>query len=142
MFWVVKEILEATANRSAQGDEPHGQDHEHARLYVEDLTSKRKTDPFVSRAVADYGGTVGLERRSGHGCGNDCVKKSFSIRIFPTSPPSRLPSIAFFGFWREPQSQCAHAVVNYRAIPRKITCDLYRRSHYHTLCAFFIRHSN
>ncbi len=68
-FGVVKEILEATANRSAQGDEPHGQDHEHPRRYVEDLTPKGKTDPFVSRALADYGGPVGLGRLLGHGCG-------------------------------------------------------------------------
>ena len=55
------------ANRSVQGDGPHGKDHENPRLYTEDLTAMGKTYPLVSGAPTDYGGTVGLG--SGHGGG-------------------------------------------------------------------------
>ena len=43
-FWVVKEILEAMANRSAKRDEPHGKDHEHPRLYAENTTTGRSQE--------------------------------------------------------------------------------------------------
>ena len=95
-FGVVKEILEATANRSAQGDEPHGQDHEHPRRYVEDLTLKGKTDPFVSRALADYGGPVGLGRLLGHSCG----------RYFRHDGGNRE---SLYCEWESGRARCAHS---------------------------------